>query len=219
MKGEKKHGFDTIAPMYDRLAGMVYGKSIRAAQLHFLSEIKDRSKVLVLGGGTGWLLLALLEKTVDCEVWYIDASQTMLELTRKKMVTNPSASVHLIHGTSESIPHDVLFDVVIANFYLDMFSPVSLERILRLIGNALSPRGMLLVSDFTQGQVWWQRALRFFMYRFFVWTCGIEATHLPDWQGCVNRAGFEAEKAGYFYGSFIQSLLYRFPAEPGIKNP
>ena len=48
------NGFNSIAPVYDALATLVFGRSIRNAQLCFLGDIGYRGKVLILGGGTGW---------------------------------------------------------------------------------------------------------------------------------------------------------------------
>src|SRR4051812_19943989 len=113
------NGFDRLAPVYDKLAGLVFGKAIVDAQLIFLDEVRAGDRVLILGGGTGWVLKELLRRQPACEVWYVDSSQRMIELATRNC-GNPS-NVHFVLGTELSIP-TMLFDVVIMNFFLDLFS-------------------------------------------------------------------------------------------------
>jgi tRNA (cmo5U34)-methyltransferase len=50
-------GFDRLAPFYDSLARLIIGKGIKQSQLHFLNHLRGQNQgVLVLGGGTGWIL-------------------------------------------------------------------------------------------------------------------------------------------------------------------
>src|SRR5258708_1136346 len=93
---------------------------MNAAQQYFLGNIREHAKVLILGGGSGWLLANLLRLRQNCEVWYIDASEKMIALSRQK--NKPEYRVHFIHGTELDIPLTIQFDVVITNFYFDLFT-------------------------------------------------------------------------------------------------
>jgi len=212
MKSENLNGFDRIAPVYDLLVGIVFGKSIRNAQLYFLSDIPKRSNVLILGGGTGWLLEELLKVNPDCNVWYVEASRKMLERTQKKIATRPTTCVHYIHGTEAFLPQDISFDAVITNFYFDLFSSVSLHKVLNHIVKSMLPHAVLLISDFTNTNVWRHRILLMIMYRFFRLVSGIESTHLPDWQNQLKHVGLGEVKSKLFYGGFIKSSVYSMPA-------
>ena len=131
MKSGNLNGFDAITPVYDWLARFVFGKSIRNAQLKFLNKIPGGSNILILGGGTGWLLSKLLEVNPTCTVWYIEASQKMLKRAQKEVHVPPTTSVYYIHGTEEDIPLGMKYNVVIANFFFDLFSPSSLQTLIR----------------------------------------------------------------------------------------
>ena len=50
----KRTGWDRIARIYDRLARLVYGRQIVRAQVDLLEHISPGSRVLIVGGGTGW---------------------------------------------------------------------------------------------------------------------------------------------------------------------
>src|SRR5690348_16816239 len=97
------NSFDRIAGFYDALARIVFGKHIMNSQCYFLDALNDGSKVLILGGGTGWLLAELLSRKPHCEVWYVEASQRMITLSEVKTGA-VKKNVHFIHGTEQSIP-------------------------------------------------------------------------------------------------------------------
>jgi len=208
MNSRKIGGFDTIAPVYDALATMVFGRAIRNAELHYLREVRDGGKVLILGGGTGRLLADLLTVNPNCEIWYVEASEAMIKIARSNINKLPKGEVHFIHGTQAEVPSYVQFDTVIANFYFDLFSAASLDRSLKQIHTSILPDGKLLVSDFIDDKSWWQSVLLSSMYLFFRWICKIEATTLPDWQRQLPDHNFTLEASTGLYGNFIRSAVY-----------
>jgi tRNA (cmo5U34)-methyltransferase len=201
-------GFDAIAPIYDTLATMVFGRSIRNSQLFYLNEIPKGGRVLILGGGTGWLLADILRSNPGCEIWYVEASSRMIDITRSSIDKIPQARVHFIHGTQAQLPLHLMVDVVIANFYFDLFSMSSLEPLLKQLHSIILPNGRLLVADFVKNNLWWQSALLSAMYVFFRGICKIEASNLPDWQRLLVNYKFEHKCSSGFYGNFIRSVVY-----------
>ena len=199
-------GFDRIATVYDRLARLVFGDAIQKAQEYFLNDIPLESKVLILGGGTGAFLAKLLEWQPTCEVWYIEASEKMLKLSEEK--ANHSDRVYFIHGTENSIPSEIQFDVVITNFYLDLFSDELLDSVLEKIQKVCKPDTVWLVTDFIYGKKWWQFVLLKIMYFFFQITCGIETTRLPNWNQGLLRRSLIKKKSELFFGKFIEATVY-----------
>ena len=67
------NNFNTIAPVYDFLAKMVFGRSLERAQAAFLSDLetKVKAKVLIVGGGTG-KVLELLPEGLDLQIDYVE---------------------------------------------------------------------------------------------------------------------------------------------------
>lgn len=208
MNATRLGGFDTIAPLYDALATLVFGSSIRNAQLCYLSEVPNGGRVLVLGGGTGWLLAELLKVNPAGEIWYVEASSRMISIARSNISNMPQANVHFIHGTLEQLPLYVRYDAIIANFYFDLFSESSLEQALKQIHTAIVPNGKLLVSDFVENNFWSQSALLKIMYLFFGCICNIEATRLPDWQRQLLNCRLAHKESKGFYQNFIRSAVY-----------
>lgn len=207
MNSAALNGFDRLAFCYDALARIVFGKQIVAAQRCFLDTIPDGSNVLILGGGTGWLLAEVCRRKPDCKVWYIEASQRMIALSKEKIMSD--ANIYFIHGTEQSIPPRIQVDVVITNFYLDLFSDGSLKKILPRIMGVTTGGTCWLATDFVYEGKWWQSVLLKIMYRFFRITGGIEARRLPQWQLSLQHAGLVSYQEKTFFGGFIKSVVYR----------
>src|SRR5688572_18502098 len=149
--------FNLIAPIYDRLSSFVFGSSMRKAQTLFLGDIPADANVLILGGGTGWLLAELLRINRSCRVWYIEASSNMLELSKDK-VDKELPRVIFVHGTQNTIPKGVIFDAVITHCYLDLFTADSCQKVIQRITSTMHSESLWLITDFLNA-TWWQSAL------------------------------------------------------------
>jgi ubiquinone/menaquinone biosynthesis C-methylase UbiE len=201
------NGFDKIAKVYDLLAKMIFGNSIKKAQTHFINRIPEKATVLILGGGTGWILREILKQHTDCKFVYIEASKKMLSYSRAKIVAG--SDVQFVHGTEQEIPA-MEFDVVITNFYLDLFPNEKLREIIIKVKSSLRYEGSWIVTDFVDENKWWQKFLLKLMYKFFIITCKIEAQHLPDYVGSLRETDLHAIDSRKFFGGFIKTQIFRF---------
>jgi tRNA (cmo5U34)-methyltransferase len=198
--------FNSISAIYDGMAKMVFGSTLNEAQCHFISTISDRSKILILGGGTGKLLKKLLEQRPQSEVTYIEASSKMIAIAKK--TTDNDSRVIFIHGTQDSIPPGLIVDVVITPFFLDLFSDQSLKKIVLQLKSSLRAGGIWIATDFTTSNKFPHQMLRWLMYRFFRFTTNIESTRLPAWQDLLAHIGEEVD-AKTFKNGFVKTALYR----------
>jgi len=195
--------FDHIAPIYDRLAQIVYGKAIFRSQVFHFNRIKPAARILIPGGGTGWILRYL---PADCkEVVYVDPSLKMIEKARKVHVTFP---VTFHHSQIENTKLNGKFDVVITNFFFDMFHGEDVKHITGKVSNQLAESGVLLVTDFRNTSVWWQRGLLAVMYLFFRIMAGLHARRLSDWKNILMKNGFTPVVEATFYRGFIASAIF-----------
>ncbi|HYF69997.1 MAG TPA: class I SAM-dependent methyltransferase [Ohtaekwangia sp.] len=206
MSGKLLNNFDAIARLYDTLSFLVFGNTLFKAQLQFLHVIPSGAKILMLGGGTGALLRKILKVCPDCTVWYIEASSAMIEIASKK--NNSPVNVRFIHGTESDIPLQHRFDVVITNFYFDLFPTDKLGTIIKTISLSCSSEVRWLVTDFTDPKNLWQKLLLKIMYRFFRVVCKIEASTIPDWQGKMDVADFSPQHIKHFYHRFVVAAAY-----------
>ncbi|HEY0654426.1 MAG TPA: class I SAM-dependent methyltransferase [Chryseosolibacter sp.] len=197
--------FNWIARYYDRLVSLVFGRTLYRAQLHFLNSIHPYASVLILGGGSGRFLQALLTVQPSVKVTYIEASSSMLLLSRKKVNDNPN--VVFIHGTHLNIP-DINYDVVITNFVLDVFPQDEIESVVKRISTSLKTESRWLITDFEKSQRWQHRFMLKMMYLFFRVTGSVVAKDLPAWRPIVLREGFQPRGIKFFYGGFVSANLY-----------
>lgn len=198
-------GFNLLAPVYSGLSKLIFGKSIERAQLHFLDCIDSTRHVLFLGGGSGEVLHALVTTYPTVKVDYIDLSPKMIELAKSK-TGNPS-SVNFITGTEQNIPARS-YNVVITNFYLDLFSDKRLNEVIDIIKPRLADNVTWLATDFISEKTWHRIFLKA-MYMFFKIITRIEAGSLPDWQSALSNAGLKEVTSRNFYGGFIKSSVYK----------
>jgi ubiquinone/menaquinone biosynthesis C-methylase UbiE len=204
--------FDLVAPFYDTLTKAVFGKSIRMAQTLYLPSIPPKAKVLILGGGTGWLLRKLLDINPSCSVCYIDASAKMIEISKNKIADHANEVV-FIHGNENAIPPDVKFDAVITHFYLDLFSTADCDLVIQKIRASLREKSIWLVADFIN-TTWWHSAMLKLMYMLFKMITTIQADELPAWYPLLEKNGFIKAGSQKFYNGFIASMMYRSESIP-----
>lgn len=201
------NNFDLIASVYDSLAGLFFGRSIKSSQVSVLHLIPEGSTILILGGGTGWILDELDRHTSNSRIWYVDQSAKMIALASSRSGVR---DISFIQGSINSIPQGQKFDVIITNFFLDLFPDLTLRDVLSVLSVSLKSGGLWLVTDFVNKQ-WWHNMYLFIMYRFFRLTTGIEANKLPQWEEQIAALGVVELDKNFFYGGFIKSGVYKKP--------
>jgi ubiquinone/menaquinone biosynthesis C-methylase UbiE len=198
-------GYDLIARHYDRMASLVFGNSLARAQTYFLDGIPPSSKVLVLGGGTGWWLNDFFRVNPTCKVLYVEESSEMIRLAKR--FTGDDYRITFRVGTQDSISERNEFDVVILFCYLDLFSVEKLKEVIVKIDGSLKSNALWVVNDFVETK-WWHSILLFVMYRFFKVTTGIKNQHLPPWHNVLIQSGLTEVKSKLYSRGFIKSALY-----------
>jgi spermidine synthase len=220
MNTKPVHDFDSIAFLYDTLAALVFGKSIRHAQLATIGYIPDGATVLIMGGGTGWYLKELLAQKKLHKVVYLEASKQMMDLTRKKLagfLSEPTGSttLELRLGTEEAIEAGENFDIVITHFFLDIFAPICLQKVMERLNKALKEDGLWLIADFrlvnqqTGIYHWWKKALIKSMYLFFRVVSHISAKDLPQLESSFSCLDMQLITKRSFYAGLIFSAIYK----------
>lgn len=206
MSSNLASGFDRLAPGYDVLASVIIGKGIQHSQLHFLNRLTSCNKLLILGGGTGWILPSILKVNPTLRIDYIDVSPKMIAFSKGRVAQN--SQIRFIISTEEGIP-DFDYDCVITNFYLDLFNDEKLRRILARIKMSLQPGACWIVTDFVNEKAWHTWTLRL-MYGFFQFTTGLKTQKLPSWEPALQSAGGTQLVTEKFSRGFIKSIVCTF---------
>lgn len=205
-----KRGYDLIAPIYDKLAMLFIGTSLRKAQVHFLHLIPTHSNILIVGGGTGWILEEITKvHHQNLCIDYVDVSAKMIALARKRNVGKNE--VHFIQQSIIDFTSDKQYDVIITPFFFDNFKDETAQKIFSLLHQKLSETGLWLYTDFQvkNKNSYWQKAVLFMMYSFFRIAANIEAARLPDMVSQFQHHQYQLIKSELFLHHFIVTSAYK----------
>jgi tRNA (cmo5U34)-methyltransferase len=201
--------FNHIAFAYDFTAHLVFGRSIRQAQTAFLDLIPAGSRVLIIGGGTGWIIPKLFTASDIGQLVYLEASEQMIRLAKKNAKAVPLDKILFINGTQDALSDLGVFDVVITFFFLDMFSPKELEKITAQLFLSLRVKGLWMISDFNPDMVaHWQKALLRTMYFLFRLICRIQAKQLVDTKPVLMKVGMVLLHEQWRFHSLMFARVY-----------
>lgn len=191
--------FNGVAPYFERLEKIVFHKEMQRCRTAFLANLPTYNKAALVGEGDGRFLVEFLKHT-ECEhVHYIDSSQTMLEIARKrvqKCSPDMMSRVEFYHRdlSIESMP-DQNYDLVVTNFFLDVFDERSLDESISKIANSCKRSSTWLYADFqiSGGMIQRMRANTWIsiMYLFFRLTTQMQAKSLIDPSRNLDRHGFQ----------------------------
>lgn len=207
MKNRSILGYNLIAPFYDDLAGLVFGQPLFDAQTFYFSEIPDGGKVLILGGGSGWILPFLFRQKPNVHVSYVDASERMIELAKTR--NYPVAQVQFILGTEASIPVNFQFDAIILNFYVDGFSFNQLPSRLQLINVHMKTNAVWLVTDFAHTGKPSHRFILWLTHVFFRILIKHPNKRLVEWWKVFEQSRLKLTKEKSWSDGLIKSVLYK----------
>lgn len=199
--------YDNSAWFYDKLSRLVYGRALIDAQVFLLQFIPPKSHILIVGGGTGWILdeISRLHPS-GLEITYVEVAPKMMALSQKRNMGDNKVVFFTDPVEDVSLPAD--FDVVITPFLFDNFEEETLQKVFGHIDAALKPGGLWLNADFQLSGKWWQQALLKTMFLFFRLICNIEASKLPDIKKQFGQYGYTAVKEQTFFGEFVVAEVY-----------
>ncbi len=204
-----KRSYDAIAPVYDRLAKLFIGKALRQAQIHFLPLIPAGSSVLIVGGGTGWILDEITNlHPQGLQIDYVDISSKMIALARKRNVGNNE--VNFINQSILDFATSKEYEVVITPFFFDNFKEETMQKVFAFLHQKLKSNGRWLYTDFQikKESAYWQKAVLFIMYTFFRTVANIEASQLPDVVSQFNKHQYHLFSSKTFLHQFIITTAY-----------
>lgn len=205
--------FDRIAWCYDTLAGLVFGGSLRAAQQAALGGLPAGAPhVLILGGGTGWVLGEVLRRRPSAAVLYLEVSEPMLTRAASRLhreQPDAAGQVEFRLGTEAALGPGEQFDALVTFFVLDCFTPAALGPALARLAAARRPTAPWLLADFSRPRQGWQRALLGAMYRFFGVVAAVRAQRLPDLHGALAGLGLSPGTPAYFFGGAVEGTVFR----------
>jgi len=187
----RRRDFDRVAPFYEGLARLYTGGGIARIKLSQIHEMPARSRVLYAGGGAGEDALAAAQ--AGHRVTLIDSS---LEMTRRavKRARSERRDLEVICKDLQEHRRFDHYDVVAANFFLNVFETKSMCRMLAHLTRLLRPQGMIFIADFAEPKGRWLEPLMQQIYYgipllFFVALSGNDWHSIHDYRPALHEAG------------------------------
>ena len=203
-----KHNYDTVAWFYDRFSRLIFGGEQVNAQLYLLRAIPAGTDILIVGGGTGWVLEEIAKiHPSGLTITYVDASAKMVELAEKRNAGDNK--VTFIAAPVEETVIDRRYDVVLTPFLFDNFTETGAKKLFSVIDEMLGPAGTWLYCDFQNTGLSMHKVILKMMYTFFRLCCGIKATGLPDVASYFTTHQYRNFAEKTFMKGFIVSCIYK----------
>jgi ubiquinone/menaquinone biosynthesis C-methylase UbiE len=203
--------YNAVAWFYDGLSKLVFGSSIKKAQIDLLPLIPANSKILIVGGGTGWILeeIAKLHPS-GLEITYVDFSSKMIERSKKRNYA--SNHIQFVEMPIEQylLPDTGhLYDVIITPFIADCFSQSDWERVFTKLDAIIKPNGIWFYTDFylNDKSPLWQKLLIKLLYLFFRITCHLQAKKLPNVAG--GFSSYKPISKQMYFAKFIVAQAFQ----------
>lgn len=140
--------YGRVARVYDALGTLYSAGAIRRAKLEALRFVEPEQRVLFAGAGTGEE--ALEARRRGAHVTLLDSSDSMLAVAKRRFDSEPSEgeAASFVHESLEEHRPDAPYDVVVASFFLNVFSERALPDAVARLAALVRPRGRLVVVDF-----------------------------------------------------------------------
>jgi demethylphylloquinol methyltransferase len=145
--------YNRVARVYESLGYIYSGHQIYDAKASQIAELRPNDRVLYVGVGPGED--AVLAARWGAQVTCIDISSGMLHQAQGRM-TREGLAAEFLRG--DVLEHDRTdyYDVVIVNFFLNVFSENAMQQMLCHLATLAKVGGKLLISDFMppEGNAW-----------------------------------------------------------------
>jgi demethylmenaquinone methyltransferase/2-methoxy-6-polyprenyl-1,4-benzoquinol methylase len=141
--------YDRAAWFYEKSAKIYSTNQIRASKRHQLNYIHPEQKVLFLGAGAGED--AVMAAEAGAKVTCIDISQGMLNQVQRKLDAK-GLEVELICENAFSHDRFDHYDVVAANYFLNVFRLDGMTKMLNHTAQLVRPGGRYLIADVARSQ-------------------------------------------------------------------
>jgi len=196
-----KDGYWLVGFQYE-LSGHLYSLGrIPRCKSAMLKHLKEGDRVLVAGVGHG--TEAIEASRLGADVTAVDLSETMLKHFRKRITKEkPPKEIRIIHDDIFNVRDTGQYDMVISNFFLNVFSETRVREVANHLGTLVRPGGYLVVGEFVLPEQGWRGIVQTINWyiAISIYSSTTEAVFHPVWDypGLVKGAGCTIEHIEYF---------------------
>ncbi|HXY35705.1 MAG TPA: class I SAM-dependent methyltransferase [Planctomycetaceae bacterium] len=197
--------YESISSIYERLNSLFTGGQNVAARLSQIEDMHAGQRVLYVGVGPGEEALEAARRGI--RVTCVDLSPSMIEIVRKRFETADLPGEFVCADIME-FESEEPFDVVVSNFFLNIFSrPVMLQMLTRLV-SLVRPGGDFVLADFAppRGNIVLRvrHRLYYTVANVSHWTLGLCALHkIYNYAEYYPALGLRLQSTRYFRLSIL----------------
>jgi len=224
-------GFDRLAKPYRLMEYVSFGKALEHCRFHFLPQLRNTQRALLLGDGDGRFTAALLQEAKTADALAIDASEAMLNALRKRCAAVgaelrlQTLRTPLNHGLPEAVAARH-FDLIATHFFLDCLNDAEVEEIAHGATRCTTPDARWVISEFrvpNHGVMQLpSRLIVRLLYLAFRVLTGLRAQQLPAYGAILQRNGWRMQQQHAKLGGLLASELWQradnTDAAEGIKS-
>jgi demethylmenaquinone methyltransferase/2-methoxy-6-polyprenyl-1,4-benzoquinol methylase len=143
-----KDKYKLVGPIYDWLSAFYSGKSIHRCKIAMLDKIAPGDKVLFAGVGHG--KDAVHAARLGADVTVVDLSETMLRKFQANLDKEGiTVRIRQVHSDIMKVEEYEHYDMVVANFFLNVFHEGMMVRVLEHLIRLGKPGAKVVVGDFS----------------------------------------------------------------------
>src|SRR5579862_290043 len=143
--------FNLIARPYRFLEYLTLGRTIENCRYHYLPQLLDRHRALVIGDGDGRFLARLLVQNPHLQADAIDTSASMLQLLHKRCqaaAAHAKKRLRTYQSNALTFPFQNSCDLIVTHFFLDCLTQSELDALVNRIAKITQPGTLWVISDF-----------------------------------------------------------------------
>ena len=207
--GFAAHSYEAVASFYDELAAIYSRGRIEASKRCQIESLTSGERVLFAGVGRGSEAVEAAGR--GAQVTAIDLSPGMLGRFSRALEREGLHARTIEADVAKHRP-DVLYDTVVAHYFLNLFDIDQSEAMLSILCRLVRPGGRLIFADFAPGEGGavgsWITEAYYRPVNRIAWLLGLCAIHpIPDYPRLIEAAGAR-----------VRSVT-RFPVVPGFSSP
>jgi demethylphylloquinol methyltransferase len=202
-KHEIKDGYWLMGFQYE-ITGSLYSLGqIPKCKVAMLDHLKPEEKLLVAGVGHGTEAVEAARRGIN--VTAVDISKTMLKHMQKKIErAGLNKPIRLVNDNILNVKHTGEYDMVIANYFLNVFPREKMLQILTHLTTFVKPGGYMVIGDFAlpkEGSGFYKAFQTVYWY-LAAWIYKITADNavhpIYDYPALLESLGFEIDGIKYF---------------------
>jgi ubiquinone/menaquinone biosynthesis C-methylase UbiE len=198
-----KDGYKWVGFQYEFTGNLYSLGRIPRCKTAMLKHLKPGQKLLVAGAGHGTEAIAAAQMGVD--VTAIDLSATMLKHLNSRLdkCSDINGSMTCINDDIFNMQDTEKFDMVIANFFLNVFPVKRVDEVANHLATLVKPGGYFVVGEFMfpeKGIAGFLQKLNWYL-AILIYSATTEAVLHPvhDYAQLVRQSGCDVQDIEYFH--------------------